>query len=495
MIRKTHIRDTLVIIALLCFGTSLKAQSFDFNSTCKEGYKEVLSMRLESGRQLMAQEAIEYSENLIPILIYSYADFLEVYTSESEALLNEMIIQKTDRLAALEEGEEDPYKRFCQAEVNMHVALARIKFEQYLKAVREIRRAFKLLEENERLYPDFQPNKKSLGFIHALVGTIPDNYKWAASLLGLYGSVPEGMAELESYLDFSVENEYLLYEESIMIYTFFLIYLNNQAEFAWEIAQSIPTDYSLLNTFVVSDIAKRCGHNDIAIQVLENRPQDEVYTPFYFLDYMQGLTKLNRLDEDAGVYIERFLDQFNGHNYVKEAYQRLAWSKLLKGDVGAYHQCMDACLSEGRLFLDADKVAQKAAESGELPNVDLLKARLLYDGGYYERAYAVLKDKTLNDFNYADEQLEFLYRMGRIGEGLGNNELAISYFEQTIEKGEQDTSYFAAKSALQLAYIYEKMPNLDMAISYYKKCMNMNNTEFKNSIDQQAKAALSRINN
>ena len=45
-------------------------------------------------------------------------------------------------------------------------------------------------------------------------------------------------------------------------------------------------------------------------------------------------------------------------------------------------------------LLDDDKLAEKEATKKEAPNVYLLKARLLSDGGYYEKAISTILRKS-----------------------------------------------------------------------------------------------------
>lgn len=60
-----------------------------------------------------------------------------------------------------------PYYLFTQAEVNLQWAALSIKFGEYLNSIFEIRKAYKLLEENQNKFPDFKANKNlSECFMH-----------------------------------------------------------------------------------------------------------------------------------------------------------------------------------------------------------------------------------------------------------------------------------------------------------------------------------------
>lgn len=63
--------------------------------------------------------------------------------------------------------------------------MCKIKFGDNLSAVFEVKKAYTLLLDNQKKYPDFKPNVKSLGLLHTIFGAVPDKYKFGAKLLGL----------------------------------------------------------------------------------------------------------------------------------------------------------------------------------------------------------------------------------------------------------------------------------------------------------------------
>ncbi|MEZ4884755.1 MAG: tetratricopeptide repeat protein [Chitinophagales bacterium] len=470
------------------------AQTFEYNSQCQQAYEAIFSLRLEQAKKLLQQEKQAHPNNLIPILLENYIDFFTVFITEEETELDTRIGKKDERLELLKAGDENsPYYLFSQAEVNLQWAFARIKFAQYFKAVWEIRRAYKLLEANEKKFPNFAPNKKSLGILHAMVGTVPDNYQWGMKILGMEGTIAQGMGEIQSYLQYASKNDRLFYDETKLLYSFFLIYIDTKTEQAWQIAQTLPTKNHLLNTLVAAQLSFRTGHNDYAIQLLTNRPKGEEYMDFYLLDFLLGTMKLNRLDADADVYLKRFVQNFNGKHFIKEAYQKLAWHALvINNNQDAYQKNMERCKSKGSKWADPDKQAYKEAVEGSMPNRTLLKGRLLFDGGYFQKALTVLQSAN---YKTPAEILECHYRFGRIYEGLGDNKQAIEYYKKTIEENESvgEGHFFAPKASLQLAKLYERQNEKETAMLYFKKCLRFKNHEYKDSIDQQAKAGMNRL--
>ncbi len=143
--------------------------------------------------------------------------------------------------------------------------------------------------------------------------------------------------------------------------------------------------------------------------------------------------------------------------------------------------------------LENDQQALTEANLNKPPDIFLLKARLLFDGGYYTEALAELGNFNKDKSASPREMLEFTYRLARIYDKSGNTKKAVEYYMQTLEKGADYPYYFAANSALQLGNIYEASGNTDKARYYYKKCLNLNYEEYRSGISQKAKAGLSAL--
>ena len=151
---------------------------------------------------------------------------------------------------------------------------------------------------------------------------------------------------------------------------------------------------------------------------------------------------------------------------------------------------MSKCLIHGNNLLDEDKQAQSEAKRQLVPHVTLLKARLLFDGGYYQNGLATLEKIKIGDLN--DVQVEeYHYRRGRCQQSVKQyNEAIASYL---LIANNQSTSFFVAGSCLQLAMIYENQKKLASAKAFYEKCLQLNPAEYKNSLHQKAKSGLERV--
>jgi Tetratricopeptide repeat len=480
------------------FINTLNAQSrFEFSPLARSAYDKTLALKFDDAKETIAELRRKEPDNAVAYYIENYEDCLKVFISEDQKLFDQLAPKAEKRLAVLRGSDKSsPYYLFSQAQTRLLWAMNRAKFGEYLTAFNEVSAAFALLESNQKRFPSFMPNKMSLGVLHAIVGTIPDNYKWGVKLLsGMNGTTAQGQAEIEQVINYAKSNDFPFEQEALVMYAFLTLHLNNQSDNAWQLMNSpkLKPKENLLAAFALSNVAMRTGRNDKAIEILQNRPTNSTYYPFHFLDYQLGLAKMFRGDSDADTYIKKYVFNFHGRNYLREAYQRLAWSELLKGNWNGYKSYIENCKTAGKSDIGGDKNALKEAKSGVAPNVDLLRGRLLFDGGYFQKAYNYLSQKNDNNFTQQAEKLEFNYRLGRILQMLKKPNEAITYFDKTIQMGKSTRYYFACNAALQMGTIYEEYGNNAKAREYFNFCLSLDPDDYADGLHSKAKAGLGRL--
>jgi len=491
---------TFFILIFIC-NFSFGQYKYDFNPNCVNAYSAIISLKFKEGKKLIDQEKTINPENNIPYLLENYIYFLSVFIAEEEKdfdKYDDLKDQIIDRLK--ERDERSPYYRYCLAQVNLQWSVARAKFKEYTTATLEINRAYRLLVENNEEFPDFLPNLINLGMMHTLIGTVPDNYNWVKKLVGVEGTIDQGVNEILKVLNASVtQKEYAHYKAECLFYLSFIqINLTTNRQKALDNIKLIESDSSGLRNplaiYAISRIYSDNGMNDKAIELLLSRPMGDEYFPFYFLDYLTGVAKLNRLDSDAYKYLFKYAINFKGINYIKDSYQKIAWYYLVNENMDKYQEFIAKVNQYGNAVVDADIQADREATNKAVPNVYLLKARLLFDGGYYEKALAAItSSKTTGFLKNSRDSLEFSYRIGRIYHEWGKTETAVPFYLKTIENGSESPYYFAANAALQLGIIYENKGDFKKAAENYELAQRMENKEYKNSINQKAKAGLNRI--
>ncbi|MCB0754052.1 MAG: hypothetical protein KDB98_00560 [Flavobacteriales bacterium] len=475
-------------------GTA-SSQHFTTDENYHEAYSLLLDLKFEKAAKKIQAMRLEDEQNLATVYLEDLSDFLYIVVTENQEQFNQRKELKSSRLALIEQlPNNSPNRLLAEGEIHLHWAFSSMRFGEYFGAASGINKAFHSLEKNITKHPDFLPTYKSMGLLHTLIGTVPDNYKWATKLMGVEGTIEQGVAEMEMVLQKSAgRTEYQsLRKETLFLLAFLHINLLNDSESLSKFETLVDQETGPLMDFAKASLLKERGKSDEAISVLESHPNS--LAAFPYLNFLLGELKLARMDKTANLHFESFLKSFGGSSYKRSAFQKLAWYELLiKENADNYRNQLARIGSQPTSILDEDKAAERELESGQIPNKILLKARLQFDAGYFKPALKTLVNSTTAEMTTAEEKLEFTYRLARIHDALGNTPDAIAYYDLTIDQGADSKRYFAANSSLMLGLLYERTNEKEKALNCFKACSEFNNSEYRNSINQKAKAGILRL--
>ena len=499
MFRKHHqiLKSTLLYLLIALIGLpQVKAQTVSVNTRHRQAYNDIIALRFADARALINNEEAANPQNLYTIYLENAIDFLTLFMDENESYYHKIEEREDDRLDLLDRlPDNNPYKKYLKANINLQWAIAKLKFHDYFSSALCIRRSYLLINENKRQFPDFKPQQITLGVLHIIIGMVPDQYQWILSLISMEGTVPQGEQELYSILD-QADNDSLQYlKPEILFYLGFTemnLGLDKTKKEALMSRLAPYTSHNLMLTFLNANMLARSGYNDKALQLLDSALLWKGYYPFYYLHYLKAEYQLRKLDTKAATEYRFYTMHYPGINFIKDALRKTGWCYLIQGDTSGYYIMMEKVLLNGVMDVDADKEAQKEALSAKVPNVTLIKARLLFDGGYNAEARQMLANADSSHFSNEDK-LERLYRLGRIEQKSNHFKSAKSYYISTIEKGKSSTRYFAGNAALQLGNIFEMEQNYPLALKYYQICRNLDFDEYETSIKDKAKQGIKRI--
>ncbi len=477
--------------------------NYNFDNYSEKAIHFTAAFRFNKAREQVSLAKRLHPSSNIPVWVENYIDFICLLNTEDVNFYKEVKKEKEVRWKRFQNGDpSSPYYLFCQAHFKLQWSLIHMKFKDYIMGFKEARAAFNILRESQQKFPDFPPTQAGMGIMNVLVGSIPDNYQWITRMLGYTGSVEEGLKMMESALQVSLRDPSLFWLEEEVVFYLSFIYINLDA--GKQRALNFRDNYLStrgknlmgllpIQAYAFSKIAMLTGRNDEAIGILQNRKTFPDQEEFTYLTYMLAIAYQNKLSDSCLIYYDKFLAYPAVRNFKKASLQRKAWQYLIKGNTEFYRKVISLIPSVGQAETDADKQAELEAATGKVPNIILLKARLLFDGGYYQQAIGLMKDEERDVASLTKvEKVEFYYRMGRIYDEMGSDSNAIKYYNMTIAEGEGLQEYFAANAALKLGNIYEERKNYAMANNFYKKCMEMRFTEYRNSITQKAKVGFDR---
>lgn len=506
MRRITILKENIVkhvlffIVSLLSSGSVFGAVHFTMNDNCLKAQALLYELKLDEVEKLMTTESAKDKDNLAVTWVHESAIFLKIFITEDPAIYTACSKSWATLLKSAENAVfNNAWKGFVLSDMYIHRGLIHLKLGENFSAGTDIKSAFKFLKENKKKFPAFLPDNKNMGFLSCLFSSVPAKYQWLAKLIGFEGEMSEGLSEMEAYLksDLNSKEHKWLKLDAAFMYSMVQHHLNKSPDIAWKTIDPYTRDYKsiVLENYMRATLANYSGRNEEMYHVLMAKPPYAGTTPFYYLDYLLGMSKLRRLDKDAESHFKVFTVLYKGKNYIKSAYKFLSWAYQLKGDNKTALTYYAMCCKSGAALIEEDKAAEKEALEALPWPVDLLKARLQYDGHYLDKAMDILNGVRESTLTHKKFKLELHYRKAKIYHDKENLNSALTQYLKVIEDGKKETYYYAAYSALQVGLIYEKQDKKELARKYFNMAKNdfSCNKEYVSSIEQKAKAGLKRL--
>jgi hypothetical protein len=487
-----------VFILIFFISNFCAAQNFEFNENCQRAYKLAISFRFEEANKILEQEEANNQNNLIPLLIRDIEDASKVFITEEKSVYEKLKANKKLREAKIEKGnKKSPWYLYSLAEINLHWAAVRLKFEEYISSAMEVNRAFGMLKENEKKFPSFGPTHKSLGLMRSMIGSLPDQYQWLLKFVGVSGNFYEGYNEIKRFEAITEKDSSMnaFATETMLFAGIIEANFMNSDENAIAFLDRLDKvkNFNPLLSYVYLSTALKTGQSERIFKKNNIIDFDKRYFQFQYLNLLYGEAKLCRGDVDADVYIKKFLKNFKGKNYIKNANMRLWWYSIVNDKAEDAKKYFEDINGSGITDVDEDKYALSVYQKKYWPEKSLLKARILFDGGYYTRALQVMTKIDLDKLDRSNDRVEFMYRLGRIYQRTNNFPQAINSYEKTIQYGAELPEYFAASACFELGKIYELKKDYDKSLLYLNKSKTFKNHSYRTSLNQKAKAAINRV--
>ena len=489
----------IAIVFLILFASvSSQAQTMVMNERCAMAVDRLLNLERNAAHALIEEEQRQNPENAMVHYLLNLSDFLTVVVTEDQSFFEQQEEKRNTRIKTISKVDaSNPYRKFALAEVNLQWAFSRLRFKEYFKAAMEINKAFHLLEENIEEHPDFLPNMKGMGLLHALIGTVPDQYRWATDLMGVEGTVSGGLSELrKAVVESRNRTEFAFLEkESLFLYSFIVLNLTNDISSLNAVEEPLSrlAMESPLVAFAQASVLSEKGKTVNAIELLESCGYQNRDLRFLYLDHLLGTYKLYAMGRSAERSLKYYAEHFKGKSYLKANQLMLAYHRLIFFNSEEMFRQKLAQINEiGNTMLDEDKQAQRTFEKGIIPNKELLKGRLQFDGRFNNEALNTLSNIDRSSLT-SIEKLELDYRMGRIYHESGNLDSAKFCYLKAVNDHSIEGTYYPANACLKLGEIIELQGNDAEAIGWYERSYELDGHEYENSIEQKAKAAISRL--
>lgn len=191
----SHLFLSTILFLSIAFHSFSKP--LDQEPELNSAYQDILKLKLSSGREKLSKIIPSHSQLGHYYYISSLADVFEVLVTEDEKVYKKYEDSEDDNLRGLREMDDsDPLKRYYASEIRIHWAVAKIMFDDEVKAGWSLKSAYSDIERNIEEFPDFTPNFKSFGTLHVLFAVVPDSYHWLLKLFGVRANSIQGWEEL-----------------------------------------------------------------------------------------------------------------------------------------------------------------------------------------------------------------------------------------------------------------------------------------------------------
>lgn len=489
------------ILILIYFTSFYKTQAqsyFQWDDRIQQITDAVTSMRIPEAKKSIQAERKIHPNNLCLDLLESHADLYELFFNENKEVFKTAYPLFSSRIDKIELGPENsPFHHYSLGLLYLSKAAVAVRFERNIEAAWDFRKAYIYFKENKKKFPNFSPNNVYFGLLTTLLGSVPNNYQWLLNIIGMPGDINGGIAMVQGYINGKDQYSKITRNVAMLIYPYLVIIFEGNKNKALAFLENAGYDFkrNQLHAYMATNIYLGNQQAKQAIEIANGIIKTDAYSDVPFWNFEKGYGYMNQLKLDlAEQEFSLFLQNYKGNFYVKDAYEKLAWIAYLRSEKRRAEEYRSFVIQKGTEVPDADKMAMQNAKSEIWPNPLLLRARLLSDGGMFKESIDLLKGKSTNDFQSASDKAEFVYRLARNYDLMGERDLAIKYYNNAISFGRNVKDYFAARSALQVALIYEERKDFTRAVEYFKTATSMKDYPYKNSIDQKAKSGIYRCN-
>lgn len=479
----------IVLSALLLSGNQLSAQTGSFDPEIRNLY---LNLDTLGGNRLLVQRYPADDPRFIRLI--GYRDFLCNLLCQSKIKIDLYFRQSGTWLQLLEKSREPGGSVLAaKAEIHLYRAVLASQISDYKASATELLAAYKIIARSGMDFHVQDRNKLS-GILGVLFQQVPDQYGKYLRLLGVRPSGLSGFNGLERYYSAAMPGSIERLEGYLLLITARKEF-SQEPETAWKFIQAegkLMLENPLIR-YQSALAALKAGDCDSAVKLLESPPSGTEQVSFPYWTYQLGRTRLYQGNPESVTSFEKFLEAPSGDNYRHNALLMTGWYYLLHGQQDKARQFFARIRSLPAPLTSYDRQALNESADDRLPDPDILKIRLLFDGGYYDQCLEK-SGKMILSGAYGDKEVgELYYRKARCEHRQGKIQPAIQDFLEVLERAEKIRDYIVPNSALQLGYLYKKTGQTKLARKYYAVCLDLNRYGHRDGLNRQAQTALREL--
>lgn len=480
------------IILFFVFLSGAKA-SYDLNDRCQQAWMLIMDFEFEKASQLLNQEISENPENYFAYYLDQTADAYRLFINGTKNDY-EIFLEEYDRKRSImdDHDEESPYYLACSSEMKIQLGLFNILEGEEFSGLKKMYSAYKDVYRNLERFPGFEPSVKLDGFFDVAIGNLPPFVKWAVSFFGVKADIEGGFEKLFDNYEKQKDKRGLNAEAALFM--IFTAKINKTPERVYSFTHIL--DSSITNTFVHqyfrANIAYRTARNSEALEILSYMDKDKNQYTQLISDYLLGKVLMRKLDRQADFYLKRYLKNHKKLEYFREINYQLALYYLLNDEETKYEKHKILTIEKGMELQERDREALYDAKINEPPLKELIKAQLLFSGGYFEECQQYFNQIEFEHIKHPVQKLNYILLKAKIAENAEDKEEAIKAYQRVIELGENEEYSNASEAAMYLGYIHKNKGQISKADFYFKKSLKLYKSEYYEYIEDKARKGKSK---
>ncbi len=492
-----RIKHFYIILFLFFLVSSYRIEAqtvYKITPAGQKALEAIYDLRIYDAEDILNEELRKHPENHYTYFLLNYCNVFKVMYNPSEEAFENFENSAEKYLNIVENDNDTSVLHYAALyEMKLYRGVLKIKFGEKFSGLRYAYGAYNGVYDLLEKHPGYAPVQKLDGMFNIAVSNMPPFVKFAVSFFGVSGNYQRGVKIMKLY--YNKEKSKKTYNIEAALFMIFAGKLNKTPVKAYNFVKTLPdtvTAFKLLKYFR-ANLAYRTGHNDEALFYLKDFYADNIQYPFPFYHYLTGKILLRKLDYRAIYHFEKFLSENKNKDYLKEINYKLALAYLLKNDIQNFEKFKNIACDIGDDITERDRETLYDCGLDYIPDINLVKAELLLNGGYFAKADSVLQNGIMRTKPLVADSLEFYVLKAKLAKHSKNLRTAISLYKKVLTQGKDEDYQFACEAALELGKIYESQGNKLTAKHYYQLTRNLYHSNFYEYLDSEAEKGLDRL--
>lgn|GEM_PF-1249521 len=478
------------IVKFLVLLLGFSAGHFVNGQNIAESQIPLLLLNLDMDRAETAIDELSPDDQLSYLALQGFLETMLAQNSET----HEQFFKDSRRWLKDIEGIEGE-NSFVRAEKLFNLSIFRAivasQFSNYSQAARELIRSYRNYKKLVNEHPAHPTSQHATGLMKVIFEQIPDSYLRLTKAIGIDFPDGDGFEMLARSFRMTTGQSRSTRVSRGLLWVFVLWEFHPESDACWEAWQEVKKIDSQLAlvryTGVVS--ALKSGKNEEALEILSLMQADRQFESNPHLYYLLGKAYLYAGNAEAIHALKTFLELSTADNYIKSAWLRIAWFYTMDDEVSKASESFDQVVNSGNDDVWADKQALREVAEHHALRKEILKLRLLYDGGYYQECVLASEALIRQRDTFSDtEYVEILYRKGRSYHEQGKYEQSLLVYDEILENYSHVKNYQIPKIAILSAYILYDLKRKEQCLSRIDFCLRMNNYGYQSTFKRQAQA-------